>query len=213
MKFAFEESINPKYLESYRRGTLHQDFCTTDPFKLAILKDFLNLEVIEDIWTKCQDLKTEPSRTDGIAKHVNWFWGPFSYLEGVQLFLSKDFRKFIETLLNEELVFKRSSIPQYNLFLPQSKGIPLHNDANEAIDVVMLLQLSKNWQEKCGGELNFCKKEDGKYVKFEIIPPQINTLVLFKVGLHSFHTVSDINDEWRRENLAFDWIRRDKVVV
>jgi len=198
--------IAPQYAAAYRNGTLHEQFCQKAPFKHVVLSDFFRKEVLDSILAFRKDLFIERARTDGIARHATWYWGAFGHLEVVRFVFGKTFRQFLNTLMGEELTMKATSTPQYNVFKPGSKGLPIHNDySSDRSGVVCLLQLTEGHYEGAGGELNLFEKVNGQHHAFRRIAPVANTLILFKVSKDSWHSVSDMNGTWTRENVAFDW--------
>lgn len=206
--------IHPRYFEAYQKGRLHEEWCHMEPFKFAVLRDLFRPEVIAAIEAHCQTIPTEKAKTQGVARHADWYWGAFGQLEVVQFVFGKTFRAFLNTLLDEEMTMKASSIPQYNVFRPGSKGIPIHNDFSEARSgIVCLLQLSTEYQPGLGGELNFFRREKEKLVMFDSVAPVLNTLILFKVSRDSYHSVSDLKGNWKRHNIAFDWYARAEEKV
>ncbi|MDO8528150.1 MAG: 2OG-Fe(II) oxygenase family protein [Deltaproteobacteria bacterium] len=196
--------INDIYIQAYEKGELQKIFCKTSPFKHAILPDFFTEAVLEKIELYARQIPTEISGDYGLSKDANWYWGPFGEPGILRFIYGKAFRSFLNQLLGEPLQMRATSVPQYNFFSKGSKGIPIHNDYGKEIDVVMLLQLSRHYQAGLGGELCF-HIENPERTVFKTIPPQANTLTLFKVAKNSYHSVSDMYGGWERKVVAFDW--------
>lgn len=199
--------INDKYLVAYARGKLYEEHCQHSPYKFAVLEDFLQPKAAEKIYEACQEVKLEVSHEEGLAKGLDWEWGAFRDVEIIRAFLGKDFRQFFNSLLGEELRIKKDGAPQFNRFRPNGRGMKIHNDMGQDIDLVMLLQLTKNYQPEMGGKFNIHKSLSGeRYELVKAVAPKFNTLVTFKVCSESYHSVSKMNGSgWVRENLAIDW--------
>lgn len=209
-----EAWLHPRYFAAFRRGSLRAEWCRREPFEYAILTDFFRPEIVDCIYAHCRDIQLEKARTDGIARHADWYWGAFGCLPVLRFVFGSPFRRFLNELMDADLTMRASSVPQYNVFLPGSRGIPIHTDAEKgAVGVVSLLQLSKGRpSEGGGGELNFYRRiSGGGFTVVERIPPVFNTFVLFKVGRNSLHSVADLKRHWTRENIAFDWFHRHEI--
>jgi hypothetical protein len=201
--------LNPSYVDSFRRGKLHEEWCAKEPFKFAVLENFLLPFIVDEVHSHCRSIRTEKSSSEGLAKNCDWYWGAFDELRFLRFFFGPTLRKFLNALLDEEISMKSTRIPQYNIFNPRSPGIPIHNDLlQNGGDVVTLLQLSKGYEPGSGGELVFFRKQEGKMVRCRAVPPILNTFVIFKVCRESFHGVADLKGDWYRENLAYDWFTK-----
>ncbi|MCC5661373.1 hypothetical protein LC608_31355 [Nostoc sp. XA010] len=197
--------LRPEYIEDFECGVLHKRWCHEVPFKYAVLPNLFLSSIIQSITEYCHTIPVTKARIEGISSHTNWYWGAFNYLEVVKFIYSKHFQSFLFELLGERLIMKASLIPQYNVFQASSQGIPIHTDYGRPVNFVSLLQLSKQHKPNWGGELIFYREEQGKLVAFESIIPQSNTFIIFKVCPNSYHSVSDLQQYWIRENIAFDW--------
>lgn len=204
--------VSYQYLIDYSSNNLFTKYCQLRPFKHAVLENFFNEKALTKIEQSCFNTTLEPSHKKGVAKDAEWFWGPFCNLEFLNFFYGEEFRSFLNSLLGEELIPKTKHIPQINLFMPNSKGIPIHNDFNENIGVATIIQLSRNHCH--GGELIFYEKAEGaeEFVECRKIKPKINTLILFKISEKSYHSVNDMSGDWERRSINVDWYTKEMLV-
>jgi hypothetical protein len=205
MSLTLESWVNPEYVELYRQGRLGR-LRSSEPFTHAVLKDFLSPQGIASVLHHCEGHYLEPSHRQGIAAQADWYWGAFSHLEYIRFFLGFEMRDFMNQLVGDRLILKRGGIPQFNTFRPGSKGIPVHTDMNEKVGVVTLLQLSQGYQPGRGGELVFYKRSGEKIHPVKYVQPVCNTLILFKVSERSYHSVEDMNGEWTRRTITYDFL-------
>lgn len=196
--------INDEYIRAYEKNELQNRFCHTTPFKHVILTNFFAEGILERIESYSRNIPLELSGDYGLSKDADWYWGPFGDASVLRFIYGKPFRYFLNQLLDESLQMRSSAIPQYNFFSKGSKGIPMHNDYGKNIDVVMLLQLSRNYRPGFGGELCFHHNNQENTV-FKSIAPEANTLTIFKVAKNSYHSVADMKGDWERKVIAFDW--------
>lgn len=201
--------VNAKYADDYKNGVLCKNHLRLEPFKHVVLQDFFQSYIIDNIKSYCRSIQTEPSKRMGFTKEADWLLAPFGEVQTLRFIFSPPFITFLNALLGEQLRMSADSIPQYNCFLPNSKGLPIHNDSHNAFDVVMLLQLTEAYPSGGGGELCFYRSTLG-YTEFLKVPPVENTLILFKIEKNSYHSVADMHGEWKREVLAFDWHLKNK---
>lgn len=212
MSCALKSWINPEYLNLYYEGRL-ASLRSEDPFPNVALKNFLRPEAIAHVLRSCESIVVERSHGVGIASKADWHWGAFSNLDYIRFFLSQDMRAFMNELIGDKLILKRKSIPQFNIFKPGSKGIPPHTDLSEDVGVVSLFQLSEGYTPGRGGELILYRREGNKILPSRYIEPIANTLILFKVSEKSFHSVADMNGNWTRRTITYDWLSEGQTRV
>lgn len=200
-----ENWINPVYVEAFRRGSL-EEFRQESPFRHAVLQNFLKKEILDDVLKHCENIRVDPSHRQGIAEKTDWYWGAFSHLDYIRFFLSQNMRRFLNALIGEKLILKKKLVPQFNIFRPESPGLPVHTDMAENVGIVTLMQLSHGYSPGFGGELVFYKKDSGGLIKDRIIEPICNTLIVFQVSDKSFHGVEDMSGNWTRRTITYDWL-------
>ena len=205
MSRALEDWVNPVYVDLYRAGRL-ASLRTEDPFTSAVLPDFLRPEALDRVLDHVARIPQERSHRKGIAARADWYWGAFSYLDYLRFFLGPEMRAFMNELMGERLALKPQAVPQFNTFRPGSKGIPVHTDLNEKVGVVSLLQLSEGYTPGRGGELVFYQRQEHRVVPTRYVQPICNTLILFLVSEKSYHSVADMNGEWTRRTITYDWL-------
>ena len=63
---------------------------------------------------------------------------------------------------------KPTLVPQYNLFQPGSRGIPIHTDYGRPVDVVSLLQLSEQYEPRLWRGTHLLSRRTGKIERLQI---------------------------------------------
>lgn len=202
--YALSQWLNPKYVELFSSGQLAK-LCHTQPFKHVVLDDLLLNEKYLEISLYCQTIPVELARRDGIAANSDWYWGAFSHMEAARFFYGSAYREFLNTLMDETLYAKTKSIPQYNEFQEKSKGLPVHTDEHDQVGVVTLLYLTDQSITTEGGELVFYQRNNDTAKEFRRIQPIGNKFVAFRACEDSFHSVENMQGNWKRKNLAIDW--------
>lgn len=198
--------INPCYIELFHGKKLRSTFLRLHPFKHTVLENLFRTNVLTNIVTYCRHIPLTPNANPDLAQEASWMRGPFGNEPFLRFLYSGVFRIFLNSLFDEDLQMRASVAPQYNHFLAGSRGIPIHNDYEQDIDVVMLLQLSQNYPAGGGGELCFYKYHaNKKFAELRRIPPLQNTMTLFKVAKNSYHGVNDMHGSWERKVITFGW--------
>jgi hypothetical protein len=115
------------------------------------------------------------------------------------LFQSVATRNYVERLSRRdcsgEPIFSASWYLPGDYSLPHTDFPPSGNDAHR--QVAFVWHLTKNWSEDWGGDLFWCPA--GRYLS-----PTFNTLVLFCVGNHSYHCVTQVSPYARSKRLALN---------
>jgi 2OG-Fe(II) oxygenase superfamily len=208
-----EKWINSIYLKSYENGSLFNNCCELLPFKCAILENFLTDNALERLLNSTKNLtfrkvvnEKKPLRFTDLHACT------FSDMEFLSFFYGREFRSFLNTLLNESILTCSKSIPRIALLKENSKGIGVHTDKDPNVGIVTLLQLTQIFNGY-GGDLIFYKNEKGKLKEFIKLPPKLNTFVIFKPNEHSYHSVSDMHGKWERKTFMVDWYAADSLPV
>lgn len=196
--------LNPLYVDEYFSGDLASRRVDS-PFKYTVIENLLNEEKFKEILDYIETIPTEQSGKEGIPGDADWFWGAFGHIQFVKFLHSPAFKNFLSSLMAEPIISKTESMPQFNKFMPYSKGLPVHTDNHNTVGVVTLLYLTSPCSNIEGGELVFYKKKHDKVREFKRIPPKSNTYVAFRANEHSYHSVNDMKGAWERKNLAIDW--------
>jgi len=181
------------------------------PFRHAVLDSFFLDEVYEELAHYCNSIPLEKAHNNGLAAKAFWRWGALSNIEFLKFFYSREFKMFLSVLAGEEVLVNTQSIPQFNLFLPGSGGIPVHTDNNSGTaSFVTLLQMTDDAEPCDGGDFIFYEEIGTKVVEFRRIKPKKNTLICFNVGELSYHSVEDMHGNWTRKNISIDWRTKKK---
>lgn len=204
--------ISPQYVDSFSRGTLRDDWVSKEPFTQGVLANFFAPDVLKEIRTTCDNAFVERSHGIGLAAHADWYWGAFNSPSVIRFLYGSSFRVFLNTLADGDLTFKPSMYPQYNVFHPGSKGVPMHTDVSEEnVHTVTLIQMTRGYKPGGGGELQFFGRANtGSLETVRTIPPIENTFIFFNVSAKSLHRVADMVGPWTRENIAIDWYSRER---
>ncbi len=198
--------INEDYIRSYEARTLHVDFCKTEPFKRAVLPNFLKQDVLDRVLNACDQIPLTRADSDEFTRTPRWYWGAFDWLPLVRFFYAGAGQNFLQELMQEPLRIYKEHTPQYNRFLASSKGLPIHTDDHQPVQAVSLLQITRDRTKQVGGHLQFHEQiSDSTMRVIDDLPPGPNTFAIFKVAKNSYHSVTDLEGSWIRENIAFDW--------
>ena len=202
--------INSAYCSMFNNGTLDA-LCDNYPFRHVVMENFFSSYALEKIEAAIDNCKLEQSHKKGVALYAEWEWGGFYNAEFLKFFYGKKFRQFLYKLLGDQLAAKVTQYPQLNVLQPNSRGLPIHNDQNEDIDYVTLINMTPTCGE--GGELILYEKVKDKelYLPFKIIPPKKNTLTILQINSHSYHSVSDIKGDWKRYSINIDWYNSSRI--
>lgn len=151
------------------------------------------------------------SITDGYHKRdhdifdLNFMFLPDLSL--ARLFLSPQFRGFLERSTGAKLQIYEKSLVQLRLMTPSSPAFAPHVDDQDERSLVCLWYLSPEWQMGCGGELTLLKTEttcptsdDAK-----IITPLENRMVFFFSEDTHWHSVNKVQN-WNRYSVISEWI-------
>jgi hypothetical protein len=203
--------INPIYVQEYTDGTLGARR-ESEPFSHVVLENFFSEEGLQILLNQADSTLTERSHRMGIAEKADWYWGAFANLNYIRFFLGKEMRLFLNALTERRLVVKSGVVPQFNIYRPQSPGLPIHTDTAEEVNLVTLIQLSQGYEPGLGGELVFYNKNDDEMERIREIAPICNKLIMFEVSDFSFHGVDDMKGDWSRRTIMYDWLAEENCV-
>lgn len=204
--------LNPRYVQEFEAGTLARRRVEA-PFRHAVLTDLFNPAALADILATAAVVPVEKSHRQGLAERADWYWGPFNSLDFMRFLLGKEMRAFLNELIGGQLVMKKTSIPQFNIFRPGSPGLPVHTDFCEEVSYVSLLQLSEGYAPGLGGELVLYRQQGAHVVPEKVIAPVCNTLTIFEVSQTSFHGVNDMAGSWQRRTITYDWLCQARAKI
>jgi len=198
--------INPKIIEN--KENLRNEFLKAQFFKHLSCENFLNEKKAKELFEALKDqnyyleendlykfLRTEDFKIlPHIENQKNQILTKFR-----KFLLSEDFIKFLEYLTNSKI--KRNIIDLHSLKLLNTHYLLCHDDRVEGRQFAFIFNLSKNWTEKDGGELELFKSNEKKEVLPEIfksIRPKFNQFNIFKVEKNSYHQINEVlNDKER----------------
>jgi len=202
-----EAIINDEYLSSFREGKLREKYIRSEPFEHAVLPNFFKQSFLDEVKKFTVNIPLEESPSIGAAGRSDMGWGAYSDPQTVRAIFDASFRKVMSSLLGREVCMSARSIPQYFRYRPNSPGMIVHNDDNEenGRQIVSLLQLSDGYAPGLGGELLFHEGPHKNHAVAATVEPLSNTFIVFLVSNASWHSVADMNGDWTRELVSFDW--------
>ena len=189
--------INKKYLN--KSDKLKKEFINNTPFKYLVLKDFFDKKIINNF---VKELRKE--------EFVKQESDLFSFRQTNDLMLSKnnvikEFYSFLNSKESKEYLEKITGVRTYEKidcsgFIYSNTDYLLpHDDKLEKRKIAYVLNLSTNFNNNDGGELELFNKN--KVIKK--IKPEFNTLTIFKVEINkTFHQVSEVLVDKERLSIA-----------
>ena len=117
------------------------------------------------------------------------------------IFFSKKFLEFLKKITDKSISKKKITL--HALKLLNTNYLLPHNDKVEKRKLAFVLNLTKNWEEKKGGELVLfsCYKKSPKKI-IKKIPPKFNTFTLFEVCEDSFHEILEVEKNLKRVSIS-----------
>lgn len=205
-----ETIINQEYLTHLGAGTIRDTFVRKLPFEHAVFPDFFTSAFLEKVKLHAATIALEASPSVGAAGGADLGWGAYSDQDTLRSIFGSSFQNLMSAILGRGVCMSARSIPQYFRYEPGSRGMTVHNDANEKNQrqIVSLLQLSDGYQPGFGGELLLNEAKENGHSVATTIPPVSNTFVIFLVSDNSWHSVADMHGSWTRELVSFDWYFR-----
>ena len=188
------ESINKKHQENILHLT--KEFLTNNPFAHLELREFLEPLVAKKLSNELQKEKFKHkdsdlfkfSQTQDLAAAQNGF------IQDFHSFWQSDVREFIQAITQTEL----KTIDMSGFIYESGDYLLAHDDKLEGRKIAYILNLSENFKEADGGQLDlFETKEEHPIRIVKSIPPTFNTLTIFKVLPTSFHQVREITKKKR----------------
>ncbi len=191
--------IYKKYLQENKINKLKKKFKYNKPFHHLVLKDFFDYKFIglfSNELLKQEFIKQESdlysfNQTNDLKLSKNKIIKEF-----YNILNSLDFKKYLEKITGIK-AYKKIDCSgfiynNYDYLLP-------HDDKLESRKIAYVLNLSKGFVNKYGGELVFFN--NNKITKK--IKPEFNTLTIFKVEINkTFHQVNEILTDKKRISIA-----------
>ncbi len=184
--------INPDHIGAAKQ--LSAQFKSGTPFSHLVLKNFflpqraaaIRTALLKEAWhPKSSDLFSF-HQTDDLASSRN-----NSLQQYYQFFGSRPFLKYISSLTGSRLTSIDAAGQQY----ADSDFLLPHDDRLEGRKIAYILNLSRNFSAKDGGQLDFfaVDRETGYPTRVvKSVVPSFNTLTIFKVSKTSFHQVREV---------------------
>ena len=220
------EWLNPIYVKAYRDETLKAKFFKTRPFAHVSLQELLRIDKLNRLLEYAEAVKPDRFyQTDEPHDQVTQvYYSALEDLDAARFFYGPAFRSFLEKLSGTRVRRPPQGYPQIRVFTSDSYGFDIHNDEHAELDFVSILNLNRNWDEDCGGELclweeidplhksdlpilhSAVQKEYQQYYrKVKEVAPKANSFNMLFFSKNSFHSVSPIKAGFTRRNLLMEW--------
>lgn len=130
---------------------------------------------------------------------------PLPDLRLAQLFLSSEFKVFLEKTVGAKLKIHESGAIQLRRMTEDSPSFPPHHDFIDRRSLVMLYYLSPQWKPAKGGNLQLLKTRKAPTENAVTVSPLENRMVLFFSDKKNWHAVTRVQD-WTRLLVMAEWI-------
>lgn len=188
-----QDWINPKYLDENKIRELKTQFLNNSPFEHLSIQDlFLEekakklLESLkqEEYYIEDHDLY-QFNRTRDFKHTQNK-----TIIEFRKFLMSEEFVNFFENLIKEKL--DHSKMDLHSLKLENTNYLLCHDDQIQNRAYAFILNLSQNWKEELGGNLELYDNKNNEPTKVvKTVTPAFNQFNFFKVSDISFHQISE----------------------
>jgi Rps23 Pro-64 3,4-dihydroxylase Tpa1-like proline 4-hydroxylase len=181
--------------ENYRQVT---------PWTHYVIDNFLPQKMFNKIQKSLCAVSDGYKKRDNDLFDLNYMFLPDLNL--AKLFLSADFKTFLESVTGEKLEIYEGSLVQLRLMTPNSPAMPPHVDDQDQRSLVCLWYLA-DWVRESGGELNLLKSESSLATdpSSKIIEPVANRMVLFFSDDTNWHSVNKVHN-WNRYSVISEWL-------
>ncbi|KAI6178920.1 hypothetical protein M3Y98_00554100 [Aphelenchoides besseyi] len=199
--------INEKYrrdeFKNFVQSTLNGETPNSHPFPHFSLNEFIvsdkKSEVMENLKIELASSKFVEQNNDlhsiqQTTDVANLDDQKFPTLKSFHNFMRTTVREFIQKVtgfaLNEKVALTGSLYKQGDYLLP-------HDDSLDTRKVAFVLYLSKDWEEKFGGELALFNSNSNINRPIEVtkrLQPIYNTFVFFPVTTNTWHSVEEVLD-------------------
>ena len=192
-------------LDGKKINDLSKEFLKNYPFEHLSINNFLDeknaKKILEEI--KKEDFYTEEHDLYKFDRTVDLRNSDNQYLLSFREYLlSEEFISIIEKITNVQV--KRGKIELHSLKLFDTDYLLCHDDQVQDRKIAFILNLSSNWEDKYGGNLElFDSSSDNKPTKVvKKIVPQFNQFNIFKVTPRSYHQISEVEGEHERISIS-----------
>lgn len=198
--FISEKFLDEKYLKK-----LQIEFSQAQPFEHISLDELFKEEKLqklaqaltqEQYYIEDHDLYQFLRTTD--FKHTN----NNTIKEFREFLLSKEFMSLIQTISNSKL--QEQKLDLHSLKLENGHYLLCHDDQVQQRAFAFIINLTKDWQEGDGGELElFSSNEDGTPKEVtKRIAPRFGRFNMFKVSTISYHQIAEVQRDIERTSLG-----------
>ncbi|KAI6196725.1 hypothetical protein M3Y94_01143000 [Aphelenchoides besseyi] len=201
--FVINEKYRLKEFQNFVQSTLNGETANSHPFPHFSLNDFIvldeNTEVMENLKTELASSKFDEQNNDlhsilQTTDVANFDDQKFPTLKSFHNFMRTTVREFIQTItgfvLNEKVALTGSLYKQADYLLP-------HDDSLDTRKVAFVFYLSKDWEQKFGGELALYNSNSNTNRPIEVtkrLQPTYNSFVFFPVTTNTWHSVKEVVD-------------------
>ncbi|MEK2687549.1 2OG-Fe(II) oxygenase [Bdellovibrio sp. GT3] len=179
----------------------------SQPWPYYLVDNFLPLDALEKFQQTMCNSKEGFQRLPDDLWEVNFKFTPD--LDLARIFLSEDFKLFLESAADAELEINQKSLVQLRYMNDSSPSMPIHTDTVEYRSLVCILYLSPNWKKENGGELLLHENEKSSSEEAHIIEPIPNRMILFFSDETNWHSVNKVKN-WTRYSVMSEWIVQER---
>lgn len=175
------------------------------PWKHFVIDNFLPNKEFKKVQKHLCSVVDGYQKRENDSFDLNFMFVPDLNL--AKLFLSDEFKKFLEEIVQKKLEIYEEGLVQLRMMTPDSPAMPPHiDDQEDGRSLVCIYYLSPNWQSENGGEL-LLHQDSIKTQKNEskVIQPLENRMVLFFADDTNWHSVTKVKD-WNRYSIISEWI-------
>ncbi|MBI4148322.1 2OG-Fe(II) oxygenase [Candidatus Woesearchaeota archaeon] len=192
--------INPLYLNSVK--DLQKLFASGEPFEHIVLTEFFTREKFNSVQkalAKQEFFEQESDLFSFQQTHDVTKLDDPVLTEFHQLFSSREFIQWIALLTRTRL---GSTVDMSGFIYDNTDYLLPHDDRLEDRKIAYVINFS-TLGEQDGGELELFTTNKGHAgTPAKRIPPQHNTLILFRVSAHSWHQVREVLTNTKRHTLG-----------
>ena len=189
---ALQNYLNPIILSGKNLSSLNKQFLSAKPYPHIVIKKFLKPEIANSLLKEIQKEKFKEKQSDLFQfKQTDDLYFSKSKIvkEFHSTFLSWDFFHLVEKITSEKL---QGTLDMSASLYESTDFLLPHDDEIEGRKITYLLYLSKEFTEKNGSRfLIYNTMSNSPTSIAKKIPPEFNSLVLFKISKKSFHEVEE----------------------
>ena len=186
------DKINKTYLDKEVMEQMQDFFAEENFIQLNVFLDQDNNLIKKKILSQEFNEKYNPLKYkfSELNEKENY---DLNIIKMIEFFKSKSFLEFVEEITQIELNFKDLKIKKYS----QSDFTLLHDDQEREDEIVVIFDLSDDWQETFGGILTYVTKEQEIFY----LSPIFNSLIILYKPESVMKYLKYINNHAKNKNI------------